>query len=485
MSQILALDRAHFARDIRATVKLALPLVAGQLSAVGMSAVDVALAGHYNAHTLAAVAVGANVWVLGLVSAVGVMMALSPSVAHLDGANRRGEIGPLFRQALWLAAGLSVLLWFGARHALPLLHMLGVDPALLADAQAFLRALSWGAPGLCGYFALRGLCEGTSWTRPTMLFGIFGLVVLVPLDWILIYGKFGIPALGAEGSGIANALALWLQLLAFAAYLKFGRRFRSFELFARMERPDWHQLGHLLWIGVPMAVTLLMEAGLFVVSALLISRLGTVAIDGHQIAINVASVTFMVPLGLALAVTVRVGNAAGRGDAHALRYAGFSGIALSLATQAVSATLMFAIPHAIARVYSSDPPVIALAAQLLILAGIFQFSDGIQVVSNGALRGLKDTRMPMLITVFAYWLVGMPVGAWLAFGAGYGVRGMWVGLIAGLTVAAVLLLARWVAQTRGDNWRHFSLTPLEAAVVESQGREVRSGVPRPGKPHSA
>jgi MATE family multidrug resistance protein len=479
MSQILALDRAHFARDIRATVKLALPLIAGQLSAVGMSAVDVALAGHYDAHTLAAVAVGANVWVLGLVSAVGVMMALSPSVAHLDGARRHADIGPLFRQALWLAAGLSMLLWFGARHALPLLHVLGVDPALLAGAQAFLRALSWGAPGLCGYFALRGLCEGTSWTRPTMLFGLFGLVVLVPLDWILIYGKFGLPALGAEGSGIANALALWLQLLAFAAYLKYGRRYRAFGLFNRMERPDWHLIGHLLWVGVPMAVTLLMEAGLFVVSALLISRLGTVAIDGHQIAMNVASVAFMVPLGLALAVTVRVGHAAGRVDAHGLRYAGYSGIALTLVTQAVSATLMFTLPHAIAHVYSADPQVIALAAQLLVLAGIFQFSDGIQVVSNGALRGLKDTRMPMLITAFAYWGVGMPTGAWLAFGAGYGVRGMWVGLIAGLTAAALLLLARWIAQTRGEKWRRFSSSRYEAAVADSRATELlaRDGGP--------
>lgn len=459
------MDRARFAREIRATVKLALPLVAGQLSAVGMGAVDIALAGHYNAHTLAAVAVGANVWMLGVVAAIGVMMALSPSVAQLDGAGRRERIGPLFRQALWLAAALAVLLWLAARHSAPLLHLIGVDPALLVDVQAFLHALSWGSPALCGYFALRGLCEGASWTRPTMVFGILGLAALVPLDWILIYGKFGLPALGARGSGIANAIALWLQLLAFAAYLRFGSRFRDLALFRRMEPPNRRALGHLLWIGVPMAVTLLMEAGLFVISALLISRFGAIAIDGHQIAVNVASVTFMVPLGLALAVTVRVGHAAGRGDASAVRYAGFSGMALTLATQAVSATLMLTIPHAIAQVYSSDPRVIALAVQLLALAGIFQFSDGIQVVSNGALRGLKDTRMPMLITVFAYWIVGMPTGAWLAFGAGLGVRGMWFGMIAGLTAAAVLLFARWVTQTRGERWRRFAVAAAVSPVA--------------------
>ncbi len=195
----------------------------------------------------------------------------------------------------------------------------------------------------------------------------------------------------------------------------------------------------------------------------MISRLGTVAIDGHQIAINVASVTFMLPLGLALAVTVRVGNAAGRGDAEAVRWAGFTGVALTFLTQSVSASLMLSIPHAIAHIYSGDPRVIALAAQLLVLAGIFQFSDGIQVVSNGALRGLKDTRVPMFITVFAYWVVGMPTGAWLAFRAGHGVRGMWMGLIAGLTAAAILLLARWVTESRSGHWRQFAVAPVSTS----------------------
>ncbi len=445
-------------------MKLALPLIAGQLSAVGMNAVDVALAGHYNARTLAAVAVGANVWVLAQVCAIGVMMALPPSVAHLDGGGERAKIGPLFRQALWLAAGMSVVLWFAVRHAQPLLRLLGVEAALIGDVQAFLHALSWGAPALCGYFALRGLCEGSSWTRPTMLFGLLGLLMLGPLGYVLIYGKFGLPALGAEGSGIANAIVLWLQLLAFGIYVRFGSRFRDLHLFARLERPDFRALGHLLWIGVPMAVTLLMEAGMFVIAALLISRLGTVAIDGHQIAINVASVTFMVPLGLALAVTVRVGNAAGRGDARGVRYAGLCGVALTLATQCVSATLMLTIPHLIARIYTTNAAVIALAAQLLVLAGIFQFSDGIQVVSNSALRGLKDTRMPMAITLFAYWAVGMPLGWWLAFEAGWRAPGMWVGMIAGLSVAAALLFARFFRLAKNEGWRR---GPLAAGAAGS------------------
>jgi len=257
------------------------------------------------------------------------------------------------------------------------------------------------------------------------------------------YGAFGVPRLGALGSGIATALVLWLQTIAFALYVLRSRRYRDLHLAARFEAPQWNALRELLHIGVPMGVTLLMEAGLFVAVALVIGTLGTDVVAGHQVAINVASVTFMVPLGLALATTVRVGHAVGRGDAQGVRDAGLVGIALTLCTQLVSSGLMLLLPQRIAALYTADAGVIALASQLLVLAGLFQFSDGIQVAANGALRGLKDTRIPMFITLFAYWGVGMPVGWWLAFPHGLGARGMWMGLIAGLSMAALLLSHRF------------------------------------------
>ncbi|MEO5559626.1 MAG: MATE family efflux transporter, partial [Dokdonella sp.] len=231
------------------------------------------------------------------------------------------------------------------------------------------------------------------------------------------------------------------------------RHYRELHLFARFEAPNTEVLAELLHIGVPMGVTLLMEAGLFVAVALALGTLGTDVVASHQVAINFASVTFMVPLGLAMATTVRVGHAVGRGDAHGVREAGLVGIGLTLGAQTISAGLMLGLPQQIASLYTDDAGVIALATQLLVLAGLFQFSDGLQVAANGALRGLKDTRMPMLITMFAYWGVGMPVGWWLAFRHGLGARGMWMGLIAGLSVAALLLtrrfwkLARIPAQT--------------------------------------
>ena len=445
-------DRARVAQEIGATVRLALPLVAAQLAAIGSNVIDALLSGHYSTHVLGAVAVGTNVWSLAIVTGIGLMMALPPSVAQLDGAGRRREVGAVFRQALWLALITGIALWFAARHASPLFAVIGVTPDLRQDVDAFLHAISWGAPALTCYFALRGLSEGLSLTRPSMFFSLGGLVLLVPLGYVFMYGKLGLPPQGAHGCGLATALVLWLELAAFATYVLRHPNYRGLGLVERFDGPDWRRIGELLHVGAPMAVSLLAEAGLFVAVALGISRLGDEVVASHQVAINVASLFFMVPLGLAMAITVRVGNAVGRGDARGVRYAGFVGIGLSLATQLVSAAVMLGLPHAIAGLYTDSPRVVDLAARLLVLAGVFQFSDGIQVASNGALRGLKDTRVPMAITLFAYWGVGMPVGFWLAFHRDLGARGMWMGLIAGLSVSAVMLFTRFWRSAWHGRW---------------------------------
>ena len=435
--------RPRLARELLETLVLALPLVVSQLSAVGMNAIDAVLAGHHGAETLGAVAIGASIWSLALVVAIGVTMAVPPSVAQLDGAGRRDAIGPLFRQALWLAAGLGLLLWLALRAAVPLVRVIGIDAVLVDDVAGFLRAVSWGAPALAAFFTLRGMSAGIGVTRPTMYFSLMALVALGPIAWVLLYGGFGIPALGAAGIGAATAIVLWLEAIAFALYVLWHPVYADLALSARLEPPQWPAIRELLRIGVPMGVTVLMEAGLFIATTLTIGTLGASIVASHQVALNVASLFFMIPLGIAMATTVRVGNAAGREDAAAVRLAGHAGIALTLGTQTISATLMLALPVTIASLYSSDAAVIALAAELLVLAALFQFPDGIQAVANGALRGLKDTRVPMVITTFAYWGVGMPVGWWLAFPRGMGAQGMWVGLIAGLGVAAVLLSLRF------------------------------------------
>ncbi len=431
------------AGEVVATLCLALPLVAGQLAQMAGGVVEVMLAGHLNADVLGAVAVGNSVWMLALMTLVGVMMAVSPSVAQLDGARRHGETAALFVQAAWIAVPLGVVLGTAVFYAGPALARLaGIDPALDAGVRGFLRAAGPGAPGVGLFMACRGLSDGLSRTRVSMGFALLGLAVLAPLGWLLMYGRFGLPALGAEGAGVATTVMCWVQGLACLAWLRLSPDTAGLGWHGLRLRPNLTAIGALLRLGVPMAVSVLLEVGMFSTAALLIARFGPAAVAGHQIAMNVAALCFMVPLGLGMAITVRVGNAVGRADPTGVRRAVTAGLVLVLVTQTISCSLLLSLPRAIAGLYTTDPAVLGAAAGLLLLAAIFQFSDGIQVAAAGALRGLKDTRVPMLITAVSYWGVGMPAGLYFAFGAGLRTPGLWIGLIAGLTVAAALLGTR-------------------------------------------
>lgn len=446
-------------REIRSTVLLAFPLVVGQLSSIFMNVIDTLLAGHHSAQTLAAVAVGSAVWSMALLIIIGVLMAVPPSVSQLNGASRRDEIGPLFRQALWLAALLGGALFALMRCSGWLLLAIGIDDSVRPEALRFLLAISWGAPALAMYFCCRYVSEGVAWTLPTMLFGIAGLLLLAPLGYVLMFGAFGLPAMGAAGLGYATAAVLWLQVLGFLAYLAWSPRFADLALLRGLDWPRWRPQWELLRLGLPMGVAIFMEGGLFVATALIIGTMGTVAVAAHQIAINLASVTFMIPLGVGMATTVRVGHAVGRGDIDGVRGAGRAGYTITLATQLLSACVLLFGAGFIARLYTADAAVYTLAATLMVYAAAFQFSDGLQALSAGALRGLKDTRVPMFYTAFAYWVVGMPMGWWMGKVQGQGAEGMWWGLIVGLSMAALLLTTRfWRLAGRG-----LDALPLRAA----------------------
>ena len=438
-----------FGAELRASALLALPLSLGHLSSGLIGFVDSAIAGHHGTDTLAAVSIGTALFWLPMTVPMGTLMALPPSVSQMDGGGRRAEIAPLFRQALWLAAALGIVL-FALLSLAPLaMTAFGIDAHIRPGATAFLHGIRWGIPAFTLYLCMRYLSDGLHWSLPTMAFGFGGLLVLLPFGYALTFGRFGFPELGAGGLGVASAMMMWGQMIGFALYLSRSKRFADLGLFARFERPHAATLRQLLATGLPIGLTVAMEGGLFIVTALLIGRLGPVPSAAHQIAINVASLAFMIPLGLAEATTVRVGHALGRCDRDGLRRAAFAGYVLLLLTQSVSATIMVAGNHAIVGLYTRDAAAAALAASLLLYAAAFQFPDGVQVVSAGSLRGLKDSRVPMLLAALAYWGIGMPVGATLGFGLGgftpaLGPRGMWVGLIAGLVVAAVLLATRFL-----------------------------------------
>ena len=439
------MTRLRLRHEAAATLRLAGPLIGGQLAYLGLNVIDTVMAGNLSAETLAAVAVGASIWSSLNVFLLGVLLNVSAFVAQDDGEGTeeaRSRIGPFVRQALWVALGLSAFTIVVAFSFRPVLALLGLPAALIPTITGYLKALTWGIPAWGVYLVLRFFSEGLGATRPTLGIGLLGLPVNAFANWILMYGALGTPALGAVGCGHATAAVWWLECLTMALYVLVHPRYREHRLWARLDRPDPAKIREILRVGLPVGIALVAEVGMFSAVALVMGSLGTVTVAGHQVALNFTALLFMIPLGISMAVTVRVANAVGRRDAAGVQRAGWVGVGLALAIQAVNATVMLTFPRFIAGLYTDDPEVIGMAVTLLFYAALFQLSDGLQISSAGALRGLKDTRVPMFVTGFAYWGVGLPGGLLLAFPGGLGAEGLWIGLIAGLTVAAGLLAWR-------------------------------------------
>jgi len=431
--------------EIRRTLHLAAPVIIGQLAVFSMNFVDTVMSGRLPNReiALAALGIGGAVWSSMLMFVLGTLMVVQPSVAQLDGALKRQEAAAQTRQALWIAIALAVPYFLICYFSQPLLTAFDIDPAIVPTAAAYLRAMSWGAPGICLVFLLRFFSEGTGHTRPTMLYGVAGALLNIPLNYVLMFGKLGLPAMGTVGVGYATSIVIWLQVLMLFFYIRSHRHYEPFELMSRLEKPHWGEIWGLLKVGVPIAVAIFVEGSLFVMAALLIGRLGPVPAAAHLIAINFAALVFMIPVGLSSAISIRVGNAVGRRDPAGARYAGFIGIAIILVIQTISAIGMLLFPELIVRLYTDDVVIAPLAVSLLFYAAVFQYPDGLQIVASGALRGFKDTRMPVVYMVISFWIVGLTLGYHLTFARGMGPAGMWIGMIAGLSVAAVLMLRRF------------------------------------------
>ena len=436
--------------EIRRTLQLAAPVIIGQLAVFSMSFVDTVMSGRLpnKEVALAGLGIGGAVWSALLMFALGLLMAVQPSVAQLDGAGRQAEAGAYTRQAFWVAVALALPFWAFCFYAEPFLVWFRIDPAIVPVAAGYLRALSWGTPGICLTFLLRYFSEGTGHTRPTMIYGVLGALLNIPLNYVLMFGKLGFPALGTVGCGIASSIVIWISVLMLLVYLLKHKHFIPFALFSKFDAPRWKPISEHLRVGFPIAVSIFVEGSLFVGAALLIGRLGPVPAASHLVAINFSALAFMIPVGLSSAISIRVGNAIGRADPVSARYAGLVGIVIVLGFQTISASAMFLIPELIVSMYTDDPGVAPLAVSLLFYAAIFQYSDGIQICAAGALRGFKDTLAPMVYTIISYWLIGMTLGYYLTFNAGWGPAGMWVGMIAGLSTAAVLMLARFQRSSR-------------------------------------
>ena len=425
-------------------LRLAGPLIVNNLSIAGMQFADAVMAGRLGAESLAAVAVGGSVWFLGFTVCLGLMMSLSPIAARYYGAGEPEMIGRYTRQGLWLAAVLGFTLFTLTQlFVQPVLDHLGIDSGFRDITVGYVRAIMFGAPAICVFLAYRFTTEGIGFTRPIMYMSLFALVSNVFLNWVLMYGQFGIPAYGAVGCGMASAITMWLMAIAMSIYV--GRKpiYKALKIFDHWAPVRMPVLKEIFALGTPIAVTITAEAGLFSAVSILVGTRGADVTAAHQIALNFAATMFMIPLALSAATTVRIGHALGSGQPDKARLGGMTGIAMCIVFMACSAAFLLLFRDVVVSVYTNDPSVTEIAISLLLMAAIFQIADGVQIGAAGALRGYKDTRMPMLINTFSYWALGFP----LAYLATVTYRAppayIWGGFVLGLSVAAVLLTTRF------------------------------------------
>ena len=434
----------RFGRETRALLGIAWPLIVNNLSVAGMQFTDAVMAGRLGAESLAAVAVGGSVWFMGFAFVLGVLMAISPISARLHGAGDEALIGRYTRQGVYLGIFLAIPImlfaWFLSAQALA---AIGIDIAFRDMTVGYVKMISLGAPGMFIFLALRFTTEGIGFTKPIMYTSIFALACNVFLNWVLMFGKLGAPAMGAVGCGLASGITMWIIAIILATYMVSSRAYEPLDLFSRLSPMRPHVLKEIVFLGVPIAITITAEAGLFNAVSILMGTLGPEITAAHQIAINFASTMFMVPLALNSAITVRVGHALGKSDIAYARFAGGFGIFMCALFMACSATFLLLFRDAVVGIYTQDAAVKSIAISLLLMAAIFQVADGIQIGAAGALRGYKDTRIPMAINIFAYWIIAFPLAYMAAVTYKLPPNFIWGGFVAGLTVAAVMLTWRY------------------------------------------
>jgi len=432
-----------------ALLRLAGPLIVNNLSIAGMQFADAVMAGRLGADSLAAVAVGASVWFFGFAICLGVLMAISPIAARHFGAGNPELIGRYTRQGIYLGIGFGVVLIVLAHLTVePLLTTVGIDESFRDLTVGYVLMIMPGAPAIFAFLALRFTTEGIGHTRPIMYTSLLSLVCNVFLNYVLMYGHFGAPAMGAIGCGLASAITMWIISLTLAVYMKFDRQYLPLRIFTRIAPLRPTEMREIVTLGVPIAITITAEAGLFNAVSILMGTRGAAIAAAHQIAINFAATMFMIPLALSSATTIRVGHALGAGNARAARFSGALGILMCAMFMTVSATFLLIFRDAVVTLYTNDKSVTSIAISLLLMAAIFQIGDGMQIGAAGALRGYRDTRMPMVINIFAYWVLSFPLAYMAAVTFKSPPSYVWGGFVIGLSVAAALLTWRYMTLSR-------------------------------------
>lgn len=421
---------------------LMIPILVTQFAQAGFGLIDTIMAGHLSAVDLAAIAVAVGLWMPIMLLASGIMIATTPLVAEANGARTFDKIGSIARQSLWVAFIIGVIAGLILQVMPFFLPMFGVPDILLPKASLFLHAIGLGMPAVTMYAALRGYSEALGHPRPVTAISLVALVLLIPLNLVFMHGWGPIPALGSAGCGFATSILQWLMLIALASYISKAKRYQKTPIFTHWEPIDPYWVRRILWLGFPIGLAIFFEVSIFSTAAIVLSPLGETIVAAHQVAMSVTSQLFMIPMSLAIALTIRVGIYYGEKNWLAMRKVQQLGLLMGTVFAILTMSLIWFFRPEIIALYTDDNAVGEVTMYLLLFAMAYQLMDAWQVSAAGCLRGMQDTQAPMWITMFAYWVIAFPVGIYLARYTEMGASGVWVGLIVGLSVACVLLLSR-------------------------------------------
>ena len=442
--------REIYLAEVRPTLQLALPLVLAELGWMSMAIVDTMMVGRLpnSAIAMGAVSLGSAIFIVLALFGEGLLLGLDTLVAQAFGAGQREDCHRSLINGVYLSLALTPLLSAPILLMPRLLRSINVDPALMGETMPYTYALVWGMLPLFLYFAVRRCLQAMNMVRPVAFALVTANIVNAVFNWILIYGKWGFPAMGTVGSGWSTAIARIYMAAVLIGYLFWYDHKHRTELLKTPVDIDLRRIKQLIALGFPAALQFTLETGVFATVTTLIAKLGPVPLSTHQIALNTVAFTYMVPLGISSAAAVRVGQALGRKDAHGAGVAGGTAIFIGAAFMSVASIVLLVVPSWIARIYTTDAVIIRSTGALLAAGAAFQLFDGIQSVATGALRGAGDTRTPMLCHLTAYWIIGLPLGYWLCFHLQWGALGLWIGLSLALILIGIVLLVAWRKKVR-------------------------------------
>nr|WP_202597924.1 MULTISPECIES: MATE family efflux transporter [unclassified Vibrio] len=446
----------RYKKEASTLIKLATPVLIASIAQTGMGFVDTVMAGGVSATDMAAVSIAASIWLPSILFGIGLLMALVPVVAQLNGSGRQERISFEIQQGISLALWISIPIILVLFQTKTILGLMDVEALMAEKTIGYMYAVMFAVPAFLLFQTLRSFTDGMSLTKPAMVIGFLGLLFNIPLNWIFVYGKFGAPALGGVGCGVATTIVYWLMFIMLLFYVVTSHRLARIRLFATFHRPQWQAQCRLFKLGFPVAAALFFEVTLFAAVALLVAPLGPLVVAAHQVALSFSSLVFVLPMSIGSAVSIRVGHTLGEENLSGAAIASNVGLLVGVIASLFTATFTILFREEIALLYTHNPEVIMMAMHLLILAGVYQCVDAIQVVAAGALRGYKDMAAIFNRTFIAYWVLGLPTGYLFAMTdwivEPMGASGFWIGFIVGLSSAAIMLGLRlyWIQHQDDD-----------------------------------